>query len=117
MAPSRAAKYEAWAQPVGREPRTVEAVCFAIGEVLQFFTPEECASYLRKPRISTNLTSSRRDALEDRWGHHARPEVLPADLLSAAARRETSFPSERSWTGRAMRSPMARAFLAASCKI
>jgi hypothetical protein len=38
MAPSRAAKYEAWAQPVGRETRTVEAVCFAIGEVLQFFT-------------------------------------------------------------------------------
>jgi transposase len=26
--------------------RTVEAVCFAIGEVLQLFTPEECASYL-----------------------------------------------------------------------
>jgi len=26
--------------------RTVEAVCLAIGEVLQLFTPEECASYL-----------------------------------------------------------------------
>jgi transposase len=26
--------------------RTVETVCFAIGEVLQLFTPEECASYL-----------------------------------------------------------------------
>jgi transposase len=26
--------------------RTVEAVCCAIGEVLQLFTPEECASYL-----------------------------------------------------------------------
>ena len=26
--------------------RTVEAVCSAIGEVLQLFTPEECASYL-----------------------------------------------------------------------
>jgi hypothetical protein len=26
--------------------RTVEAVCFAIGEVLQLFTPEECARYL-----------------------------------------------------------------------
>ena len=26
--------------------RTVEAVCFAIGEALQLFTPEECASYL-----------------------------------------------------------------------
>jgi transposase len=26
--------------------RTVEAVCFAIGDVLQLFTPGECASYL-----------------------------------------------------------------------
>ena len=26
--------------------RTVEAVCFAIGEVLRLFTPKECASYL-----------------------------------------------------------------------
>jgi transposase len=25
--------------------RTVEAVCVAIGEILQAFTPEECASY------------------------------------------------------------------------
>ena len=26
--------------------RTVEAVCLAIGETLQLFAPEECASYL-----------------------------------------------------------------------
>jgi len=26
--------------------RTVDAVCFAIAEVLQLFSPEECASYL-----------------------------------------------------------------------
>ena len=26
--------------------RTVEAVCLAIGEILQLFTPAECASYL-----------------------------------------------------------------------
>jgi transposase len=26
--------------------RTVEAVCLAIGEVLELFTPEECTSYL-----------------------------------------------------------------------
>ena len=26
--------------------RTVEAVCLAIGEILQLFTPEQCASYL-----------------------------------------------------------------------
>ena len=27
--------------------RTVEAVCVAIGDVLQAFTPEECANYFR----------------------------------------------------------------------
>ena len=27
-------------------PRTVDAVCAAIGEILQAFTPEECANYL-----------------------------------------------------------------------
>ena len=26
--------------------RTVEAVCLAIGEILQLFTPEQCARYL-----------------------------------------------------------------------
>jgi transposase len=30
--------------------RTVEAVCFAIGETLQLFTPEECASYFANAR-------------------------------------------------------------------
>jgi hypothetical protein len=27
--------------------RTVDAVCAAIGQALQAFTPEECASYLK----------------------------------------------------------------------
>jgi len=31
--------------------RTVEAVCVAIGEILQAFTPEECAKLLRKLRL------------------------------------------------------------------
>jgi transposase len=39
--------------------RTVEAVCLAIGEVLQLFTPEVMHKLLGKLRIRTNLTSSR----------------------------------------------------------
>jgi hypothetical protein len=33
--------------------KTVDAVCAAIGEVLQAFTPEECASYLKNSGYRT----------------------------------------------------------------
>jgi transposase len=33
--------------------RTVDAVCAAIGEALQAFTPEECANYLKNSRYRT----------------------------------------------------------------
>src|SRR5262245_33135865 len=38
--------------------RTIEAICAAIGQLLQAFTPQECAKLLHKRRICAGLISS-----------------------------------------------------------
>jgi putative transposase len=44
--------------------RTIETVLAAIGELLDTFTPQECANYLAKRRIQANLKTSRARCLQ-----------------------------------------------------